>query len=273
MFKTFEKSDGFLDSFPFIADEVRANPIHRIAAEPDCTMLIDDNENMICAFSSKLPAWIWHTPELNGFPLRERLAELAAILSQAGVSKVLSIPETAKEFALYYQLKTGLSCSRSMELMSYYCDHPLKPFMPEGKIVPATFGHMETVKAFCDDFWKQSLHSSAALDATARSAESMIDHGGLYLWEKGSGVYTAMANIVYRSPRHGRINSIYTLPEYREQHFGAALVYRLSEIVLAEGLTPILFTDAVNESSNNMVRSIGFTAAGAVNEMTFHRLR
>jgi len=270
MFVPFSKSDGILDREPFINDEVCANPIHRIADEPDSKLLVDDTGNIICAYSPKLPAWIWVSPEITGYELRKKLAFLAQVLYEAGVRKTLSNPDIAAEFALFYSLKTELKYKTTMMLYANSCKELKKPNIPEGKVINATFAYTEKVAEFCTDFWKETIHGPVGLDATTRSAESMIDRGDLYLWSV-NGEIVSMANIIYRSPRHGRINSIYTAPQYREKGYGAALVYSLCKRLVGEGLIPILFTDRNNKNMNTITKELGFTIDGSVDEVTYFK--
>lgn len=57
-----------------------------------------------------------------------------------------------------------------------------------------------------------------------------------------------------------RVYGVYTPPELRGRGFAAAGVAALSAEILAEGATPMLYTDLGNPTSNEVYRRIGYRA-------------
>ena len=55
---------------------------------------------------------------------------------------------------------------------------------------------------------------------------------------------------------------MYTKPEHRRGHYAENLVSKVSQIAAAEGLTPMLYTDADYIASNACYEKIGYIRRG-----------
>ncbi|MNR60825.1 FR47-like protein [compost metagenome] len=78
-----------------------------------------------------------------------------------------------------------------------------------------------------------------------------------------------MARIAHRSPRHGRINDVYTPPAERKKGYASAIVAELCSILEGESLQPMLYADQGNPDSNRVYRNIGFMENGIVVDIKF----
>lgn len=78
-----------------------------------------------------------------------------------------------------------------------------------------------------------------------------------------------MANITYRSPRHARINTVYTPVEHRKKGCASAIVAEACCFLHSENLVPILNADLKNPNSNKVYRKVGFIEAGKIAEFKF----
>lgn len=96
----------------------------------------------------------------------------------------------------------------------------------------------------------------------------MIATGNLYLWIVDDRP-VAMANIAHRSPRHGRINAVYTSPSFRKNGYGSAIVAQLCAKLEEGGLTAMLYADLKNPTANKIYIHIGFIPCGKVMDIKF----
>ena len=92
------------------------------------------------------------------------------------------------------------------------------------------------------------------------TARRLIQQGGLYLWIAG-GKAVSMANVAHRSPRHGRINAVYT-PRAERKKATPAPWLQTSDFASQDGLVPMLYADQANPVSNRLYQHIGFSRAG-----------
>ena len=87
---------------------------------------------------------------------------------------------------------------------------------------------------------------------------------GSFLWEDGD--IRAMAMIAHIGGGMGRINTVVTERNSRGRGYAGMLTAALCEKLLAQGLTPMLYADAGNPSSNRAYQKIGMEARGQVAE-------
>jgi predicted GNAT family acetyltransferase len=81
--------------------------------------------------------------------------------------------------------------------------------------------------------------------------------GSIYVWEDGST--TSLAGVGGRTIHGARVGPVYTPPDRRGRGYATALVARLSQKLLDEGLEHcVLFTDLSNATSNRIYQAVGY---------------
>ena len=93
------------------------------------------------------------------------------------------------------------------------------------------------------------------------SDEEYIKAGGLYFWKDGKGQNVASCNFAPNGSL-AAIQLVFTRPECRRKHYAENLVYRVTEIAMAAGYTPMLYTDADYIASNACYEKIGYVLQG-----------
>src|SRR5207253_1182834 len=87
--------------------------------------------------------------------------------------------------------------------------------------------------------------------------QRLVERGGLWVWcDGGEPVSFASAT----APAHGmtRIGLVYTPKELRGRGYASSCVAALSQRSLNAGVTPVLFTDLANPTSNKIYQQIGY---------------
>lgn len=270
MLLQFACRDPILGSARFRADEVPYNLIHRISESDRSTCLKSPDGALVFAQSEGLNGWLWIAGELEDAPKRQLVRELIDALRNAEIPGVTGKPATAELFATAYAAINGLKYERFMTMESYVCAGRRQPPDVGGRLLQAGKEHAELVARYLAGFYEDALGATVEPSGKLKEAESIIAAGGLYLWVDGSEP-VSMANIAHRSPRHARINAVYTPPACRKRGYATALVAGLCRLLQPERLLPMLYTDAKNPDSNKVYRSIGFEPAGMVADCRFGR--
>jgi uncharacterized protein len=95
----------------------------------------------------------------------------------------------------------------------------------------------------------------------AREPEQLLDRlverGGLWVWCRGREP-VSFASATAPAFASTRIGLVYTPQELRGRGYASACVAALSQRSLSAGLTPVLFTDLANPTSNRIYRQIGY---------------
>lgn len=268
MLQNFDVHDRVLSQNMFIADEVQFNLIHRICESKSSTCLKTSDETMIFAQSEGHNAWIWISKKLADDKKNDLLQELLEFLKGTTLPGISGDPMTIERFAQVYSEANGLQYYSHMIMESYFCSEVKKPLNVRGSMQQATRQNVEIVAEFLAGFSEGAY--GVPVDPTSQipAAEGIIETGNLYLWIVDNHP-VSMANIAHRSPRHARINAVYTPSAFRKKGYASAIVAELCSILESEGLVPMLYADLKNPDSNKVYQNIGFVVSGKVADIKF----
>lgn len=267
MFRPFDASDRVIRQPSFLQDEVAMNLIHRIVDDANAVVLKSDDDAMIYARSVGR-AWLWARGDLTEDERETRLQELVARLDGPPIPGVTGERQAAECFARRYASANRLRVEPDKALVAYECPEPKAPSGVAGSLRRAAPSDVRIVAAYRAGFSLDAQGVASDADSQLQASEAFIAAGGLYLWI-ADGEPVSMANIAHRSPRHARINAVYTPPPRRKRGYASALVASLSAIVREEGLTPMLYADVDNPDANGAYRKIGYVERGRVAELAF----
>lgn len=127
---------------------------------------------------------------------------------------------------------------------------------------------VDIIADFLAGFSEWAYGAAVTKESQIPVAERMIGTGNLYLW-CADDIPVSMANIAYRSPRHARINTVYTPVEHRKKGYASAIVAEMCCLLHSEKLVPMLNADLKNPDSNKVYRKVGFIEAGKIAEFKF----
>lgn len=268
MLHKFDVHDQILNQDRFIADEVQYNLIHRICDSKSSTCLKASDETMIYAQSESQNAWLWISKEVADNEKINLMQELLHFFKGTTLPGVSGDPTTVEHFAKVYSEANGLQYYQYMIMESYFCSAVKRPINIRGTIQQATKQDVETVAEFLAGFSEGAYGATVDPVSQIPAAEGIIGTGNLYLWVVG-GHPVSMANIAHRSPRHARINAVYTPPSFRKKGYASTVVGELCSILESECLVPMLYADLKNPNSNKVYRNIGFVESGKVVDIKF----
>ena len=111
---------------------------------------------------------------------------------------------------------------------------------------------VDWVQAFSDE-------AHAPLTDAVDSVRRRLDHDGLRLWLDDAGRPVSMAAQTLPAFGISRIGPVYTPVPERRHGYGAAVTAAVAANLLDDGLTPVLFTDLANPTSNALYQRLGFS--------------
>ncbi|BBI34009.1 GNAT family N-acetyltransferase [Cohnella abietis] len=268
MLQKFNAADRVLSNNTFISNEVQYNLLHRISESTGSSCLKADDETMIYAQSTGNNAWIWISKNISVTRQDELLQELIDFLKGTTLPGVSGEPTLTERFAQIYSKANSVQYQPTMRLESYFCSELHKPVNVRGTMRKATRENVETVAEFLAGFSEGAYGIVVDPATQIPEAVGIIDTGGLYLWFV-DGHPASMANIAHRSPRHARINAVYTPASFRKKGYASALVAELCSIITSESLVPMLYADLNNPDSNKVYQKIGFVESGKIVNIKF----
>ncbi|OMF37313.1 hypothetical protein BK133_06860 [Paenibacillus sp. FSL H8-0548] len=260
--------DLVLNQYPFMKDELSYNLVHLIVAFEGATTFKTADGRMVFAGSPGHNAWLWLAEEMTDERRLLLMKELVAYYEEIDLPGICGSPHTVEPFAKLYAEIRQKNYHTYMMMEAYSCPKVIKPTKVKGAMVQATRQHLELVAEFMAGFSEDAYGASVIPASQLAAAEGMIMRGNLYFWSVDEQP-AAMANIAHRSPRHGRINVVYTPPVLRKNGYASALVAGLCSILEEENRKPMLYADTRNPASNKVYKNIGFVESGPIAEIRF----
>lgn len=260
--------DEVLYQEDFIQDEVSYNLIHLLAGSPQNLGLKSPDGRMIFAQSPRGNAWLWISRKVSEDRRQHLLQALVSELKEVTLPGVTGEPDVAEQFASCYAEERRETYRHHMTMESYHAPAVKPPHFVEGTIRQAAAEDTQQVAQFLVGFSEDAYGVRANAASQVETAQRLIQQGGLYLWIAG-GKAVSMANVAHRSPRHGRINAVYTPRAERKKGCAGALVADLGLRLLQDGLVPMLYADQANPVSNRLYQHIGFSRCGTISDFKF----
>jgi GNAT superfamily N-acetyltransferase len=262
-------NDDALNKEPFINNEVQYNLIHRISESKDSLSLKSSDGKAILVQTPGFNPWLWVSEEIEEDEREALIRDFAEQLKDRFVPGISGDPILAEAFARDYVTDNKQkSYHIAMVMEAYYCPFLKHPIGVEGSVQPAKSSHIPIIAEFLAGFYKDALGDTVEPDTQMKAAERMISEGGCLLWTIHDEP-VSMAVIAHRSPRHGRINSVYTPFNHRKKGYASALVADICERLKAEGILPMLYADVKNPASNKIYKNLGFKESGKIADIRF----
>ncbi|MGO4545198.1 GNAT family N-acetyltransferase [Paenibacillus sp. 2TAB23] len=268
MLEKLQADDCVLNQFPFMRDELQYNLIHLITAIEGATALKTPDGRMLFAGSPGHNAWLWLSEDVTDEHKIMLMKELVGYYQGTDLPGICGAPPTAELFAKLYSEMNSLKYHSYMKMQTYSCPKVIKPVKVKGKLVQATRQHVELVAEFMAGFSEDAYGASVIPASQLPAAEGMVMRGNLYFWTVDE-LPVSMANIAHRSPRHGRINTVYTPPVLRKNGYASAVVAGLCKVLEEEDREPMLYADIRNPNANKVYKNIGFIESGPIAEIRF----
>lgn len=256
-----ERLLGSACPFAFHGDErITYSVLESIVKDPCQEIWTDRKDVMICLSAPPYPVWVFCRDEGDEAVVREIAACLRARFPlEAGHRYNLSESLLARLAAA----DAAFAGARvQMRLLSYRLDKLAGAAHPcDGRMTPARMDELETLARLHQAATLEMEHREFPLAHCRERVREMIEAGCLFLWRDERGETVCMTCRHDGAP-FSRLTLVYTLPEHRRRGYAANLVHGVTQTILADGLTPILYADADYVASNACYRKLGFDEVG-----------
>lgn len=274
MIRTLDSNDPLLQERSFRETEVQYNLIFRILESDAAIRYKSTDGNMIFAQTPNHNGWLWINPILSSEQKRECIRSLMERLEETSLPGISGDPDIAPLFADEYARMHSLKHHINMTMESFTCPEVLLPAHVRGESRQANEQNTEVVAHYIADFDNRDGKTKVKpvdLAAVRQAAASIIEAGNLKLWIVDDEV-VSMANISSRTDRYGRINAVYTDRASRSRGYAGAVVANQCQVLLEDGLTPMLYADISNPAAMKLYRNIGFIPCGKIADIRFTSL-
>ena len=229
----------------------------------ECKDIFTDHESVIVCYSaSPWPVWVWCRDPENPTDVMEiaRCLREKYPLEQ-GYDIILShaLLEGLKKQDGYFR-----KAKNKMGLLSYRLDAISAIDYPcAGSMSFVQEDEIRSLVGIWQDMCMEMEGRVFSPEHCEASIRRMVEEKRLFAWGNDAGEIVALTGRGDQG-NYSKITSVYTLPQYRRKGYAINLVHGVTENILADGLIPILYTDAGYCASNACYQKIGYRQVGSL---------
>lgn len=231
-----------------------------------CSHIYTNHESVVIAFSgAPFPVWVW----VKDSEVDEDVDCVAECLRTA-------FPlEEGFDYNISYELLERLKgrdpyfakIGTKMRLLSYQLNrlNPIneQQYTCKGYAALCEEKDLELLAKYWHDM---SVEMEGFEHEEAYCREHVMTHikeNGLFAWHDENGVIVALTSR-NNNGAHCKVGAVYTVPAHRRKGYAIKLVHHVTEMILADGLIPILYTNADYGASNDCYKKIGYEEVGSL---------
>lgn len=228
-----------------------------------CRNIFTDHENVVVCYSGPpYPVWAWcrdPEEETTVMAIASCLKEQLPLDTVRACIMPAALAERLKQADGYFR-----EARPGMGLLSYRLDdinsvcHPCEGYM--GLV------RREEIQGLIDVRHDMVMEMEGVEQSREHCEETiyrMVKEQNLFAWRTNAG---KIVSLTARGDQgqYSKITSVYTLPAYRRKGYAINLVHGVTKTILADGLIPILYTDAAYGASNECYQKIGYRQVGSL---------
>lgn len=256
-------TDTIIDKMLSGNNEIIFNLISLIRSDENADIFTDDKSYLTAQSNPKAPLWIYLNEKVD-ITAQEELCDILLHVIEKNKDVHIIAPANLIQgvFAKVSDNK-AFHFSEYMPMNAYVC-REVKVVEGKGELVMPKAEDKERMAFLIKQMAKDVENYDMTDGEAEKVVEAFIDSQDTFLWKDTDIV--ALARIAHRNDKYARINTVITDRAYRGNGYAKMLVGKISEVVLAEGLTPMLYADARNPYSNAVYQKIGYEKVGVVTE-------
>lgn len=227
-----------------------------------CRLLLSDHARLILCYTCEpYPVWIW-TGEPAPHEALEQAYALASALDLLRMGRRFNVKYELADYLMQRAAEDGLKLTLCTNMYAYDCQKPIPPSaQADGGLHRCTQEDLDELTEFME-----RMHGELGIDQMDRTsyrerAGAGIASGRTFFWKNEQG--KAVASCQYNPDGElARVGLVFTRPEHRRKHYAENLVYQVTMLANAEGLIPMLYTDADYVASNACYEKLGYKLRG-----------
>lgn len=243
------------------------NLLFQIKNDPSAFIVTNDTSYIFTQDSKRTPNWLFINQELDDSTKEEIIAILSGMVKINPLLRVNGQEQYILPILEELSARLGISFKKEISMSVYFCKEVNK-IAAKGQMIAPKEAHRERLKELISSMSKDTDGLLLGADDSEKYISSLIHSHSFFLWENEKVV--SMAKIANKSESYARINTIFTDLEERGNGYTTMLVGEISEQLLAEGLTPVIYADSSVETKIEAYKTIGFEKAGDLTQFAFN---
>lgn len=232
-----------------------------------CTDIFYNGESVIICYSNPpYPIWVWcrdARKKNDIISIADCIKKNYPLDENYNIIMSYDVLKQLKKYDRYFE-----NVSLKMELLVYQLkvlneNHHLC----DGHAAFAELAELNIISCMFKDMYYEMEGLVFSIEECRKKVLSLINQNQLYVWKNKNCEIVALTSKKIEG-KYGSISSVYTLPTARRKGYAINLVHRVSQELLSDNITPILYTNGHYTASNSCYRKIGFEQIGRICNIT-----
>ena len=259
MYKKIDRNNDVFKTQEFQKDKYKFCIALQNLASDNPIIYSNEKDYFLIRKDNNLPIWIWTKDNID----------ISLVKEIEQVIKLFLVNETKDKFTCkkeFYDLLINdnfnlLNKEDYFEMGILYCKEVKQPKKCDGYMLKADLSDSNILA----EFWFQdNLETGDGLTTIEQSkldVLKMLEEGNTYILKNKENKIVCMARYQV-SNDIARINHVFTPKEERGKAYCANLIYNLSNMLLNNNITPMLYTDYNYIPSNKSYENVGYKKDG-----------
>ena len=244
-----------------IVDEVITYSVLRNILHYPCTDIFTNGQSVIICYSNApYPIWVWCKRPFDEQDVQAVVHTLKTHYLEKGNYRFIISEDLLDEIAKIDNMFSNMTTR--LELLSYELKNIKKIDYPcAGQMQKATMEQLDALASMYKDACYEMEMHDFTMEHCKATVTGMIQNDNLFFWVNDENKIVAT---VAKSTdgNYAKIAFVYTLPEHRRKGYAINLVHTFSQMLLDDGLIPILYTNGGYVASNECYKKIGYVQVG-----------
>ena len=232
----------------------------------ECELVMSDHEKLIvCHSDSKMhyPIWAW-TPDDCGTDEMERAWKIVNDVRPVTEGYKYNLKHELADYFMARAVKAGDEMEVVTNLFAYDCPKLIAPENEaDGCLHCVTDDEADEVIAHKLLFYECIGDSIGDREIFNANARDQVSRRTYFFWKNAEG--KAVASCSFKvTGELACLSGVLTLPEFRRRHYAQNMVYALTKLLMEQGFTPMLYTDADYAASNACYQKVGYVRQGGL---------
>ena len=240
--------------------------LFQIKKDPKAFIVTNDTSYIFAQDSKRTPNWVFINQKPDDLTTSELTALISGMIKLNPLLRVNGNSEFLRPILEAVSTRSGVTLKVDVPMSVYYCKK-LSKAPSKGQMISPKEMHRERLKELISSMSRDNDGLLLDADDSEKYISSMVHSNSIFLWEDEKIV--SIAKIASKTDNYARINTIFTALEERDKGYTKMLIGELSDKLISEGLTPIIYADSRIEAKIDAFKQLGYEKAGEITQYSF----
>lgn len=259
-------SDYVFDSLMSDTDKILYNLFYLIRSDKSSFIVTDDKYYIYAQNSRRAPHWLFIKDQPDEKAFEEIVALIAGMMKLNPLLKINGNEIYLRPILDAVVERYGAKYNSEISMDVYACKK-LNAIESIGRMITPKEEHRQILLEYVTEMEHDRTGFFMPNDDKDKFVSALINSNSLFLWENEKIV--SMAKIASKSDRFARINTVFTDEASRGNGYTRMLIGQITENLLAEGYTPVIYADVEDVAVTDAYKQLGYVSYGTINQFAF----